>query len=129
MPDLLDYSLFVTFFPLCCRADLRFHEIRPQLSAARRGPSTAEDLAVGLTIFIIGLVKKTILADGHSAYTDRRFRAAPAGTDPSVPAWGGAAAYACQLYFEFPVIPTWRSSPSRAALGSPPRHFSAIQGD
>lgn len=102
-PDLLDYSLFVTFFPrLVAGPILRFHEIRPQLSAARGGPSTAEDLAVGLTIFIIGLVKKTILADGIAPYATAAFAGAARGRPIDLfLAWGGAAAYACQLYFDF----------------------------
>jgi alginate O-acetyltransferase complex protein AlgI len=102
-PNLLDYSVFVTFFPrLVAGPILRFHEIRPQLTAARGGPSTAEDLAVGLTIFIIGLVKKTILADGIAPYASAVFAGAGRGQPVDLfLSWGGAAAYACQLYFDF----------------------------
>ena len=102
-PDLLRYSVFVTFFPrLVAGPILRFHEIEPQLAAARGGPSTALNLAVGLTIFFIGLVKKTILADGIAPYATAAFARAGRGEPIDLfLAWGGAAAYACQLYFDF----------------------------
>jgi alginate O-acetyltransferase complex protein AlgI len=101
--DLLHYSVFVTFFPrLVAGPILRFHEIEPQLAVRRGGPSTAENLAVGLTIFFIGLVKKTILADGIAPYATAAFAGAARGEPIDLfLSWGGAAAYTCQLYFDF----------------------------
>ena len=101
--DLLHYAVFVTFFPrLVAGPILRYHEIEPQLRTIRGGPSTAEDLAVGLTIFFIGLVKKTILADGIAPYVTTAFAGAAHGEPIDLLlSWGAAAAFACQLYFDF----------------------------
>jgi alginate O-acetyltransferase complex protein AlgI len=60
------------------------------------------DLAVGLTIFSIGLVKKSLLADGIAPYATPVFGAAAAGEPLTLfVAWGGALAYTFQLYFDF----------------------------
>jgi len=60
-----------------------------------------ENLAVGGTIFIIGLFKKLMLADDMARLVHRIFEA-PAGTSFSMTeAWAGTLAYALQLYFDF----------------------------
>jgi alginate O-acetyltransferase complex protein AlgI len=101
--DLLRYSVFVTFFPrLVAGPILRFREIEPQLASLRAGPPSATNLAVGLTIFFIGLVKKTILADGIAPYATAAFAGAARGKPVDFfLSWGGALAYTCQLYFDF----------------------------
>ena len=100
--SLLRYSVFVTFFPrLVAGPILRFHEIEPQLAASRE-LSTAENLAVGLTIFFIGFAKKTLLADGIAPYATAAFAGAGRGEPIDLLlSWGGALAYTCQLYFDF----------------------------
>jgi len=71
----------------------------PQFQEARTYRLNLEDVAVGLTIFFIGLFKKTVIADGVAPY------ASPLFLDPGSPdllaAWGGALAYTFQLYFDF----------------------------
>jgi D-alanyl-lipoteichoic acid acyltransferase DltB (MBOAT superfamily) len=62
-----------------------------------------ENLAVGLTIFFIGLFKKLILADLIAAgyvhpVFDGVLKGRPFGL---VACWGGALAYTLQLYFDF----------------------------
>ena len=60
---------------------------------------TADDLAVGLTIFIIGLFKKVVLADSVAAFVPFAFAS---GLEPGlVAAWTGTWADALQLYFDF----------------------------
>jgi hypothetical protein len=62
----------------------------------------SDDLAVGATIFSIGLFKKTVLADGVAAYATPVFDAAANGERLDLfLAWGGALAYTFQLYFDF----------------------------
>jgi len=62
----------------------------------------AEHLAVGITIFALGLFKKVVLADGIAVYATPVFGAAEAGvTLTFFEAWGGALAYSLQLYFDF----------------------------
>jgi alginate O-acetyltransferase complex protein AlgI len=100
--DFLIHVLFVTFFLHLLAGPLYHHkEIMPQFAAAA-ARSRAEDIAVGLTIFVIGLFKKVVLADGIAFYAAPAFDAAAAGGSPNlIEAWGGALAYGFQLYYDF----------------------------
>jgi D-alanyl-lipoteichoic acid acyltransferase DltB (MBOAT superfamily) len=101
--DLLRYALFVSFFPrLVAGPILRYSEILPQLTTStRRGPADS-DIAVGLTIFAIGLCKKALLADGIASYANPVFAVAASGKPlDAFAAWSGALAYTFQLYFDF----------------------------
>jgi D-alanyl-lipoteichoic acid acyltransferase DltB (MBOAT superfamily) len=97
------YALFVSFFPrLVAGPILRYSEIAPQFAAPRPARDFTNDLAVGLTIFFIGLLKKTILADGVAPYASPVFTAVESGQPVDfLMAWGGVLAYTCQLYFDF----------------------------
>jgi len=101
--DLLRFALFVSFFPrLVAGPILRYGEILPQLAAGRPRARDGEDLAVGLTIFAIGLCKKSLFADSIAPCANPVFAAAAAGKPLDMfAAWGGALAYALQLYFDF----------------------------
>jgi alginate O-acetyltransferase complex protein AlgI len=99
----LRYCLFVTFFPQLIAGPIVHHkEMLPQF--ARKSPYRLKGnhLAVGLTIFAIGLFKKTVIADGMAIYATPVFDAALAGQSVGlVESWGGALAYTFQLYFDF----------------------------
>ena len=98
----LDFSLFVVFFPrLVAGPILRPHEIFPQLE--REGThASAIDTAVGLTVFIIGLAKKVLIADVLAPSANAVFAAAAHGVPVHLfEAWGGALAYTARLYFDF----------------------------
>ena len=97
------YALFVSFFPrLVAGPIIRYNEVAPQFSAPRPAHAFADDLAVGLTMFFIGLLKKAVLADGVAPYASPVFTAAEHGEAVDLlMAWGGALAYTCQLYFDF----------------------------
>jgi alginate O-acetyltransferase complex protein AlgI len=101
--DPLDYTLFVTFFPHLLAGPLLHHkEMMPQFADPETYRPRAENLSVGLTIFIIGLFKKVVIADGMAAYANPVFAAVAEGHAPHlVTAWGGALTYAFQLYFDF----------------------------
>ncbi len=59
-------------------------------------------MAVGSTIFFIGLFKKVVLADGLSDYVDSIFDAPARGLRLSMlEGWIGAISYGLQLYFDF----------------------------
>jgi D-alanyl-lipoteichoic acid acyltransferase DltB (MBOAT superfamily) len=74
----------------------------PQFGRAETYRMNWENLAVGLTIFAIGLFKKVVLADGVAPYARPVFDAARDGTALTfLEAWGGALAYTLQLYFDF----------------------------
>jgi alginate O-acetyltransferase complex protein AlgI len=97
------YALFVSFFPrLVAGPIIRYNEVAPQFGVPRPARVFADDLAVGLTMFVIGLLKKTVLADGVAPYASSVFTAAEHGEAVDfLMAWGGALAYTCQLYFDF----------------------------
>lgn len=97
------YALFVTFFPQLIAGPIVHHrDMLPQFMGAGAMKPHHSDIAVGLTIFAIGLFKKTVLADGVAQYATPVFDAASRGETLSFfVAWGGALAYTLQLYFDF----------------------------
>lgn len=100
--NFLHYALFVTFFPQLIAGPIVHHrEMMPQFERGSLSPR-ARNLAVGGTIFAIGLFKKVVLADGVAAFASPVFAAAQQGADLTLlEAWGGALAYTFQLYFDF----------------------------
>lgn len=101
--DWLRYALFVTFFPQLIAGPIVHHaEMMPQFARRVLAHPRTVNLAVGLTIFAIGLFKKAFLADGIAPYADSVFADAERGVPiDAVRAWGGALAYTFQLYFDF----------------------------
>jgi alginate O-acetyltransferase complex protein AlgI len=97
------YALFVTYFPHLIAGPVLHHkEMMPQFALASTYRLHWENVAVGLTIFAIGLFKKTVLADGIAEYVGPVFSANAAGTPlPLLDAWGGVLAYTFQIYFDF----------------------------
>lgn len=100
--DFARYVLFITFFPhLIAGPIVRYSEVSQQFSA-RRFQVKCDNLAVGLTIFAIGLCKKTLLADHFASISNDVFGAASQGEPLSaLAAWGGAFAFSFQIYFDF----------------------------
>lgn len=100
--DPLRYGLFVSFFPQLIAGPIVHHrEVVPQLALLGRRP-LLPDLAVGLAIFSIGLVKKLWLADSFARIATPLFTAAAAGEPLGlVPAWAAATGYGLQIYFDF----------------------------
>ena len=73
------YALFVTFFPhLIAGPILYYREIGPQLWALYRRPFF-ENISIGLTVAMIGLFKKVVLADNVAPFVSPVFEAAEAG--------------------------------------------------
>ncbi len=99
----LYYCLFVTFFPQLIAGPIVHHkEMMPQFLKDTIYKLQTKNIAIGLTIFIIGLCKKVIIADGISVYSTPVFNAAEAGILLTFfEAWTGAIAYTFQLYFDF----------------------------
>lgn len=96
-----DYCLFVTFFPHLNAGPIIHHrELMEEFTSDRRCSSLL--IAQGLTLFVIGLCKKVILADTVATYVAPVFGAAAAGHSPAfLDAWLGTLAYTGQLYFDF----------------------------
>jgi D-alanyl-lipoteichoic acid acyltransferase DltB (MBOAT superfamily) len=101
--NFLRYSLFVTFFPQLIAGPIVYHEeILPQYAKKKTYKLSYEHMAVGLTIFFIGLFKKAVLADGIMVYATPFFNAVEQGVALTFfEAWVGALAYTFQLYFDF----------------------------
>lgn len=99
----LDYALFVAFFPhLIAGPIVRPGEIMPQLRALAPLDQWRSKLADGAEIFLLGLGKKLVLADGFARFADPGFAAAAAGHSLSLlEAWVALLAYGLQIYFDF----------------------------
>jgi alginate O-acetyltransferase complex protein AlgI len=97
--DLLDFSLFVSFFPQLIAGPIVHHrELLPQF----RQKDGVQYVMMGITFFAFGLVKKVLLADSAAAYATPQFDAVAAGvTLDLLGAWSAALAYTAQLYFDF----------------------------
>jgi alginate O-acetyltransferase complex protein AlgI len=101
--DPLNYALFVTFFPHLLAGPVLHHaEMMPQFADSQAGRPRAEMISTGLTLFLIGLFKKTVLADGIAPVAGLVFDAAARGAMPGVAeSWAAALAYTFELYFDF----------------------------
>jgi alginate O-acetyltransferase complex protein AlgI len=97
------YLLFGSFFPCVTAGPILLQkDMLPQLAKARRASLDSTRIAVGLTVFGIGLLKKLILADNIAPFADGVFDGAAAGVPFGTSlAWIGALAYTLQLYFDF----------------------------
>jgi D-alanyl-lipoteichoic acid acyltransferase DltB (MBOAT superfamily) len=97
------YVLFVSYFPHLIAGPVLHHaEMMPQFSQPQTYRLDAERLAVGLTLFVFGLAKKELLADGIAPSAQAVFGAAALGHPVEFfHAWIGALAYAMQIYFDF----------------------------
>ena len=98
----IHYLLFVTYFPHLIAGPILHHaEMMPQFRQPRIYRPNAEALSVGLTVLMIGLVKKVVIADTLAGYADFAFAAAHVHTLSVPQAWQGVLAYTLQIYFDF----------------------------
>jgi alginate O-acetyltransferase complex protein AlgI len=111
--DFLEYCFFVMFFPQLLAGPITHHrEIFAQIKGPWAFMIKPSNLMLGLTIFIIGLFKKVVLADNFAPYVSPAFDAAAAGEKLDFfLAWQGAVAFKFQLYYDF-------SGYSEMALGA-----------
>lgn len=97
----LEFGLFVWFFPqLMAGPIVRHSEMIPQLERLGRR-RMAPDLAIGITLFVVGLAKKVFIADSAALYADFVFDGGSGISPRLIEAWVGAIAYALQIYFDF----------------------------
>lgn len=101
--NLMHYGLFVTYFPHLIAGPILHHgEMMPQFARPEIYRPQHDLIAAGLTLFVLGLAKKVLIADGVSVYVAPVFDAPGAGvTLTLLEAWCGALAYTFQLYFDF----------------------------
>jgi len=98
-PSFLDFALYVTFFPaLVAGPILRASQFLPQCREQRR--TTANALAWGLALLVLGLFEKCALADVVFApAADGVFGGT--GVVRFVDAWTGTLAFAGQIFCDF----------------------------
>lgn len=93
-----EYTLFVTFFPKLLSGPIaRAKELLPQLHERVR--ATWADVEIGLAYFLVGAIKKLVIADQLAAHVDVIF--ATPGRYDAVTLLQGVVGYAIQLYCDF----------------------------
>ncbi len=98
--NLLNYALFVTFFPHLLAGPILHHkEMMPQFERLRNKVLNWKNLYLGFMLFFFGLFKKVIIADVFSPWATAGFDS----TQPLTlfPAWLASLSYTFQLYFDF----------------------------
>lgn len=94
--SLLDFGAYLSFFPhLTAGPIVRYETMGPQLADRR---TSWEQAAAGVSLFILGLAKKVLLADSLRPVADTAFGAEVLACGD---AWFGAVAYSLQIYFDF----------------------------
>jgi alginate O-acetyltransferase complex protein AlgI len=100
--SLQNYMFFVTFFPQLIAGPITHHqEIIPQLEdPAPR--DRAADLAVGISIFCVGLFKKVVIADTCALYADAGYDTIKTGHPlDAASAAIAVLAFSFQIYYDF----------------------------
>jgi len=101
--DFPRYALFVVFFPQLVAGPIVLQkDTLPQFTLSVFRNRLGVNFSVGLTLFVIGLFKKIVLADGVVPYVATVFGLAESTEGvPFAAAWIGALAYTFQIYFDF----------------------------
>jgi alginate O-acetyltransferase complex protein AlgI len=94
----LRFAIYVAFFPqLVAGPILRAGQFLPQLT--RRLSLDGENLRSGIHLFLVGLVKKVVVADNVAPLVDHIF-GSPQGLS-SLAIWTGAIGFMIQIYCDF----------------------------
>jgi D-alanyl-lipoteichoic acid acyltransferase DltB (MBOAT superfamily) len=90
----IHYALFVSYFPHLIAGPILHHsEMMPQFTRDDVYSWDSDRFVNGMVVFIIGLAKKVVLADGIAAFVGPAFQAVGSGHMPSLAeAWGAAFA-------------------------------------
>lgn len=98
--NLLNYALFVTFFPHLLAGPILHHkEMMPQFDRLRNKVLDWRNIYLGICLFLIGLFKKVVVADTFAVWAKAGF----ASPEPLhlAAAWLTSLSYTFQLYFDF----------------------------
>jgi D-alanyl-lipoteichoic acid acyltransferase DltB (MBOAT superfamily) len=101
--NFIHYLLFVTYFPHLIAGPVLHHkQMMPQFSRSDVYNFSFDNMAIGSTIFIIGLFKKVVIADGLAGNVALVFDNPTAAAQSGFfQAWCVAISYSLQLYFDF----------------------------
>jgi alginate O-acetyltransferase complex protein AlgI len=98
-PGFATYLLYVFFFPkLLAGPIIKYHELESQL--VKLPAARWDDISTGFVRFMMGVAKKTLLADTLALGADRIFAADPYAVGFH-DAWLGVLLFALQIYFDF----------------------------
>lgn len=98
--SILNYSLFVTFFPHLLAGPIIHHrEMMPQFDKLRNKVLDRRNIASGLYLFSIGLAKKVLIADTFAQWANYGFNNLE--QIKFIAAWITSLSYTLQLYFDF----------------------------
>ena len=96
----VNYGLFVSFFPHLLAGPILHHsEMMPQFAEVSNKRFNAANFWVGMTLLIIGLAKKVLIADEIAPWANAGF-GHPAQLQ-FIDAWMAALSYTLQIYFDF----------------------------
>jgi alginate O-acetyltransferase complex protein AlgI len=96
--NILKLALYISFFPqLIAGPIVRYHDIAPQLSNRKE---TISAFSKGIERFVLGLVKKVIVANQFAIVANEAFHLNPEIL-PQQLAWAGVICFSFQIYFDF----------------------------
>lgn len=96
--SLLDYALFVSFFPSLVAGPIdRAGSILPQIASLK--PATIAQVKEGLALIVIGLVRKVLIGDAAGRFVDNLFGQPGLYRSPELLA--GLLLYSIQVYADF----------------------------
>jgi D-alanyl-lipoteichoic acid acyltransferase DltB (MBOAT superfamily) len=98
--NLLNYALFVTFFPQLIAGPIVHHkEMMPQFSSVSNMVKRYKNIAFGLLAFSVGLFKKVVIADSFAEIATAGF--SHPETLNILEAWATSLSYTFELYYDF----------------------------
>lgn len=100
VPGLIDYTLFITFFPQLVAGPIVFsQDVMSQYQDEKNRFFDINNFSRGLFIFVIGLFKKAVIADTLDTFSVNAFY------DTSIlsfgSAWLGSLSFTFRLFFDF----------------------------
>jgi len=99
-PSLLNYALFVSFFPHLLAGPIIHHsEMMPQFASRSNKRPQPSQLAAGLFLLAIGMVKKVCIADPLAPVVAAGFDHPQSLS--ALAAWLAVLAYTLEIYFDF----------------------------
>ena len=96
--SLLDYALFVSFFPNLVAGPIdRASSILPQIAALK--PATGDQVKEGLVLIVLGLLRKVLIGDAAGRFVDNLFGQPELYKSPELLA--GLLLFSIQVYADF----------------------------
>ena len=97
--NLLDYTLFISFFPQLIAGPIIHHkEMMPQFQQPNHAALKRSNILPGLFVFSIGLFKKVVMADTFAVWANAGFDNGQALT--FLEGWACSLSYTMQVYFD-----------------------------